>query len=162
MMNLLRVLSRHAGAFFVVLLSAAHAVSEDLKPWPDPGNGEQRHVIRLPQLADEPDHMVELLLGKTLKLDERNRYFIAGVLEKRTIKGWGYSYYHLASGGQVAGTLMAVPEGAPKVDRFVTVRSDDAMIRYNSKLPLVVYVPEGFEVRYRVWSAGAESAAGKE
>ncbi|MGB7838943.1 MAG: ecotin family protein [Terrimicrobiaceae bacterium] len=30
------------------------------------------------------------------------------------------------------------------------------IIRYNSSLPIVVYVPEGMEVRYRVWRAEPE------
>jgi ecotin len=38
----------------------------------------------------------------------------------------------------------------------VAVRGDGFLQRYNSKLPVVVYVPEGFQVRYRVWEAGAE------
>ncbi|MBW2490657.1 MAG: proteinase inhibitor I4 serpin, partial [Deltaproteobacteria bacterium] len=29
--------------------------------------------------------------------------------------------------------------------------------RYNSRLPVVVYVPEGVEVRYRIWRAEPES-----
>ena len=29
-------------------------------------------------------------------------------------------------------------------------------VRYNSRLPVGVYAPEGVEVRYRIWSAGAE------
>jgi ecotin len=32
-------------------------------------------------------------------------------------------------------------------------------VRYNSRLPLVVYVPEGVIVRYRVWSASPETMA---
>jgi serine protease inhibitor ecotin len=33
----------------------------------------------------------------------------------------------------------------------------DQLLRYNSKLPLVVYEPSGFEVRYRIWAAGEEA-----
>ena len=33
------------------------------------------------------------------------------------------------------------------------------LLRYNSRLPIVVYVPEGVEVRYRLWSAAAEVQA---
>jgi ecotin len=31
------------------------------------------------------------------------------------------------------------------------------LVRYNSRLPLVIYVPEGVEVRYRVWRADPDS-----
>ena len=30
------------------------------------------------------------------------------------------------------------------------------LIRYNSRLPIVVYAPEGVEVRYRLWIASPE------
>jgi serine protease inhibitor ecotin len=33
----------------------------------------------------------------------------------------------------------------------VSVHAGD--IRYNTRLPVVVYAPEGVEVRYRIWSA---------
>ncbi|MNT95848.1 Ecotin precursor [compost metagenome] len=47
---------------------------------------------------------------------------------------------------------MACPDGKKK-QAFVPVVGEGFMLRYNSKLPVVVYVPEGVEVRYRVWSA---------
>jgi ecotin len=40
-----------------------------------------------------------------------------------------------------------------KIDRFITLGGDPQLLRYNSRLPLVVYVPEGVEVRYRIWRA---------
>ena len=57
----------------------------------------------------------------------------------------------------MAGTLMAVDPNAPKVARFVTLGGDPYLVRYNSRLPIVVYAPEGVEVRYRIWAAGAET-----
>ena len=54
-------------------------------------------------------------------------------------------------------TLMAAPEGAPKVKAFVTAAP--LQIRYNSRLPIVVYVPEGYEIRYRIWQASETTSA---
>jgi ecotin len=51
---------------------------------------------------------------------------------------------------------MAVDPNTPKVDRFIMLGGEPYFIRYNSRLPIVVYVPEGVEVRYRIWKAGAE------
>jgi ecotin len=59
----------------------------------------------------------------------------------------------------MAGTLRAIDESQPKVDRFVTVRGEPNLLRYNSRLPIVVYVPNGVEVRYRLWRAAAEAQA---
>jgi ecotin len=53
----------------------------------------------------------------------------------------------------MAGTLMAVDPNAPKVERFITLAGEPKLLRYNSRLPLVVYVPAGVEVRYRLWRA---------
>jgi len=57
---------------------------------------------------------------------------------------------------------MAVDPDAPKEDRFVPLGGEPYLIRYNSRLPVVVYAPEGVEVRYRVWSAAPKAKAIKE
>jgi ecotin len=44
------------------------------------------------------------------------------------------------------------------VNRFITLGGEPYLIRYNSRLPVVVYAPEGVEVRYRLWSAEPESS----
>ena len=46
---------------------------------------------------------------------------------------------------------------APKEDRFIAIGGEPYIIRYNSRLPVVVYAPEGVEVRYRIWSAAPEA-----
>ena len=33
------------------------------------------------------------------------------------------------------------------------IGGEPRLLRYNSRLPLVVYVPDGVEVRYRLWRA---------
>ena len=110
-----------------------------------------RFVITLPERADEDLLKVQLLIGKIIKLDAHNRYFFGGRLETKTIPGWGYDRYVLKSLGPMAGTLMAVDPNEPKVDRFITLGGEPELLRYNSRLPLVVYVPDGVEVRYRIW-----------
>jgi ecotin len=47
---------------------------------------------------------------------------------------------------------MACPDGK-KHEAFVPVIGDGFVLRYNSKLPIVIYTPKGVEVRYRLWSA---------
>lgn len=110
-----------------------------------------RFVITLPPQTAEDLLKVQLLVGKTVKIDSRNRYFFGGRLETETVTGWGYDYLILRKLGPMAGTLMAVDSGEPKVDRFITLDGEPALLRYNSRLPLVVYVPDGVEVRYRIW-----------
>lgn len=126
-------------------------IAKELKAFPSAGEGMSRFVIILPPEKDEELLKVQLLIGKTVKLDAHNRYFFGGKLEKETIQGWGYDRYLVKSIGPMAGTLMAVDPNEPKVERFITLGGEVELLRYNSRLPLVVYVPEGVEVRYRIW-----------
>jgi ecotin len=139
--------------FFAVI--SAHAV-DIMKAFPPAKEGMVRYVLQLPKQEDESSFKVELIVGKTVQVDEKNRYFFGGYIEKETIKGWGYPSYNVSKIGPMAGTLMAVDPDAPKVARFITLGGEPYIIRYNSRLPIVMYVPEGVEVRYRIWATGAE------
>jgi ecotin len=123
---------------FILAVPAGHA-ADNLKAFPPADDGMVRHVLQLPRQAEA-----------------RNRYFFGGRIEEETIKGWGYTRYKVSALGPMAGTLMSVDPDAPKVARFIAVGGGPYLIRYNSRLPIVVYVPEGVEVRYRIWAAGAE------
>ena len=116
-------------------------------------------MLTLPKEENEALLKLELVLGKTVQLEAKNHYFSGGKLETKVAQGWGYSYYVLPKLGPMAGTLMAVDPNAPKVERFVGLGGEPALLRYNSKLPVVVYVPDGVEVRYRVWRAPKEATA---
>jgi len=136
--------------------ASAMPKNDDLKPWPEAAAGETRYVIRLPKTDDEDAHGVELVIGKDLEVD-CNRHWFGGRLERDVVSGWGYPLYRLSSIAGPASTMMACP-GEEKRTVFVAVHLEDPMLRYNSKLPIVVYVPEGFSVRYRTWSADGEPA----
>jgi hypothetical protein len=59
----------------------------------------------------------------------------------------------------MAGTLMAVDPDAPLVDRFVTLGGEAQLLRYNSRVPLVVYLPADVELRHRLWRADVHPAS---
>ena len=141
----------------LTLAAAAPAMAASLKdvaPYPAAEKGFTRQVIHLPAQADESAYKLEILAGKTLKVD-CNRQRLGGSLEERTLEGWGYNYYRLDRVSGPASTLMACPDGK-KTEAFVPVVGDGFLLRYNSKLPVVVYVPKDVEVRYRVWSASQD------
>jgi len=131
--------------------------ADDMKAFPRAEKGMVRHVLQLAQQSDESAFKVELIVGKKVRVDAENRYFFGGKIESEVIQGWGYTRYLVRQLGPMAGTLMAVDPDAPKVDRFVALGDAPYLIRYNSRLPVVVYVPEGVEVRYRIWSAEPEA-----
>ncbi len=127
--------------------------ADNMKAFPPAENGMTRHVLNLPAKENEESLKVELIVGKTVKTDGVNRHFLAGKIEEETIQGWGFPRYMVRNVGPMAGTLMGVPPGTPMVDTFVQIGGNPYLVRYNSRLPLVVYVPEGCEVRYRIWRA---------
>jgi ecotin len=140
---------------FIFLGLTVHA-GDDMKAFPPPEEGMVRYVLQLPKQHDESAFKVELIVGKTALLDEQNRYFFSGKIQQETIKGWGFPRYNVSQLGPMAGTQMAVDPNAPKVNRFITLSGEPYLIRYNSRLPVVVYAPEGVEVRYRIWTAEPE------
>jgi len=140
----------------VLILTTTYPIhaADNMKAFPQAEKGMDRYVLQLPKQNDESAFKVELIVGKTVRVDKGNRYFFGGQLEKETIKGWGFPRYTVNKLGPMAGTMMAIDPNAPKVDRFITLGGEPYLIRYNSRLPVVVYVPKGVEVRYRIWSAG--------
>ena len=90
-----------------------------------------------------------LALGGTGTFINFSRY-----TDRQTLTGGGDARVETADGTDLgpASTLMACPDGKKK-QAFVPVVGDGFLLRYNSKLPVVVYVPNDVEVRYRIWSA---------
>ena len=125
----------------------------ELKPFPLAKEGFQRFVITLPhkERGEEDTFRVEIIAGKEMLTDGVNLVRLGNAIEQRTLDGWGYSYYLVTGSANTISTMMAHPEVAPLVKTFVTAMP--LHIRYNSRLPIVVYVPTGFEVRYRIWQA---------
>jgi ecotin len=131
---------------------AANTPLEKVAPYPQAEKGMKRQVITLPEQKDESGYKVELLIGQTLEVD-CNQHRLGGELESKTLEGWGYDYYVFDKVTSPMSTMMACPDGK-KTEKFVTAYlGDDAMVRYNSKLPIVVYTPENIDVKYRVWKA---------
>lgn len=124
-----------------------------MKAFPPAEPGMVRYVIQLPSAENEDDLKVQLQVGKTLEVDPVNTNFLAGQIQALDITGWGFTRYVVEEIGPMAGTLMAPPPDTAKIQRFISLGGDPYLIRYNSRLPIVVYVPEGTEVRYRLWQA---------
>ncbi|MCD2422005.1 serine protease inhibitor ecotin [Niabella pedocola] len=127
------------------------AAQKQLEHFPKEKKGYKRYVILLSEKgASESDLKLELIPGKVLPTDCNTRSLNGKIVEK-DVQGWGYTYYEFSSNGTVVSTMMACPDGK-KTEKFVGAKPEQ--LRYNSKLPVVVFVPDGYELKYRIWNAG--------
>ena len=152
----------HALILFAGLLAATSVVAgesqDSLKAFPEAEAQMTRHVLHLEPREHEAGLRIEVIVGRMVEVDAVNRYFFGGRIEPRNIEGWGFTRYVVDTLGPMGGTLMAPEPGAPTAPRFVALRGEPYLVRYNSRLPIVVYVPVGSEVRYRLWQAEPESS----
>ena len=139
------------GALSLMSSAVFAADADTLKPYAPAEEGFVRYVIELPEAEQENNLKVEIIAGKTLEVD-CNKQRLGGELQQRTIEGWGYPAYYLETVTGPMTTLMACPD-SKKEAQFVPVSGEGFVIGYNSRLPVVVYAPEGIEVKYRLWKA---------
>lgn len=154
-----RTLAALLGLAFVLSLStawagdAAQADSQrELAAYPPAEEGMQRHVVHLPRKTSASH--VELVVGQTRQVD-CNLHRLGGQLTEADVPGWGYPFYRYQPGPATT-TMMACPGQSP---RSQWVAGPSQLLRANPRLPLVVYVPTGYEVRYRLLTPGRYQAA---
>ncbi len=139
---------------FGIITNVSNAAEHpELKAFPVAKTGMQRIVITLPhkERGEEDAFKVELLPGKMMMTDGVNRVRLNLQIETKPLKGWGYTYYDVAGDDKGMSTMIGVPAGTQSIKSFVA--GQPLTIRYNSRLPIVIYAKEGMEVRYRIWRA---------
>lgn len=122
-----------------------------LDAFPAPESGYERYVINLPVGNYENNLKIELLPGRVHEVDCNSSHY-SGLFQEKTLEGWGYNYYELSELTGPVSTRMACPDET-KTQQFVPVHSNGSLLQYNSSLPVVVYLPEGLELRWRTWVA---------
>jgi len=138
----------------VVISLNASEKKDKIHMYPQAKEGYIRHVIEVPKTENDYDHKLELFIGKTMLVDCNNLSFF-GKVNEVSLKGWGYTYLEVSGIEAGMTTMMACP--GPKVEKFISLRAPEKLIRrYNSRSPLVVYIPEDYTLKYRFWSASDE------
>lgn len=130
--------------------------NHDVSMFPKATEGFERFVIELEPQQNEDDFKLELYAGKLTEVD-CNRHTLSGDFEKQTLQGWGYGFYNFNSKGMIMSTMMACPD---KTRKTAFVSSTSELVRYNSKLPIVVYIPKGMDVHYKIWERSNEEKKG--
>lgn len=124
----------------------------DVGVFPKPAKGMTQYVIEVPFSSMEVDatKKVELIIGKNTEVDKCNRFGLAGTLEKKDLQGFGYNYYEFKTDGQIMGTMMGCSDTG-KITKFVS--ATPSLLDYNGRMPIVVYVPDGYELKYKIYKA---------
>lgn len=125
----------------------------DVSVFPKPENGYKQVVIEVPHSDLDSSKKIEFKVGKWMEVDGCNYFNLMGTLEEKDLSGWGYSYYTFETKGEVTSTMMACPD-SPKRNLFVTALPQ--LTRYNGKMPIVIYVPEGYDVTYSIYKTDGE------
>lgn len=142
----------------VLALSGCASVdvqSPYMKSFPHAEEGMVRYILHLPERMDESAFEVELIIGKTIRVDTVNKHLLLGEIEALPIPGSAFTRYEVTKLGGMSTAIGVF--NAREVERFIQMTSvrylGPYLVPYNSRQPVVVYVPEGAEVRYRLWSA---------
>ncbi|WP_318491595.1 ecotin family protein [Photobacterium leiognathi] len=121
---------------------------EAIKMFPPPTAKQKMYVLTLPKLTEEQNYKIEIEVGKTLQLD-CNRHYLLSKIKRQSLVGWGYIYYSLEDISKLVSTRKGCLNSELKL-QFVT-QSKPLVLTYNSRLPLVFYVPKAAQLRYRIW-----------
>lgn len=115
-------------------------------------NGFIRHIVALSPLENEHDAKIELMFKKPTMSDCNVKGWF-GKLTEETVNGWGYSTYILDDKLPMASTMMFCNE-EPELRMLYSQPQD--LMRYNSRLPIVVYTSSEVEMDVRLWQPTSE------
>ncbi len=125
-----------------------------LKAFPESLPGYDRYVLLLTPLSENQqttEMKVEIIPGKNERVD-CNKHTLNGKLRTETVEGWGLEYLVFDSDGKYASTRMGCPDQKLS-EEFIFGQTQT--ISYNSDVPTVIFVPKGFQAKYRVWKSPA-------
>lgn len=120
--------------------------NHDLSMYPEAKPDYVRKVIVLDKQKNEDNYMINFQVGKVVEVD-CNTHWMSGEFIQNDVKGWAYPYIEFNAGG-IASTKKGCLD-ATTTKEFVYASSPN--YRYNSKLPVVVYIPKDYQLKYSIW-----------
>ena len=143
----------------------------NLTGYPDPAPGLKRWVIQpsglLPKSADplisaHPlDWRIQLIVGQTVRLDcNTKRLSGSGMTMRMLPKASGKALFEVKGPVAVISTKMACPDDQPTRTSFLSLGKQPYLVPYNASWPIVVDLPVGTELRWRVWKAETRQQMG--
>lgn len=140
------------GVIFAVHSASAQETLTKVDPqiFPKPEKGYKMMVIDVPYSDRDQDKRIEFSVGKMMEVDGCNHFGLNGETTQLDLQGWGYTYYVFKTDGQVIGTQMGCPDAAK---RNLFVSAQPTAVRYNGKMPIIIYIPEEYDVQFKIFSA---------
>ena len=143
----------------------------NLTGYPDPAPGLKRWVIQpsglLPKSADSLisahplDWRIQLIVGQTVRLDcNSKRLSGSGMTMRMLPKASGKALFEVKGPVAVISTKMACPDDQPTRTSFLSLGKQPYLVPYNASWPIVVDLPVGTELRWRVWKAETRQQMG--
>ena len=143
----------------------------NLTGYPEPAPGLKRWVIQpsglLPKSADplisaHPlDWRIQLIVGQTVTLDcNTKRLSGTGMTMRMLPKASGKALFEVKGPVAVISTKMACPDDQPTRTSFLSLGKQPYLVPYNASWPIVVDLPVGTELRWRVWKAETRQQMG--
>jgi|APMI01.1.fsa_nt_gi ecotin len=127
----------------IALACAAPAFAGDDIAFPAAKPGYRRFDIA-EATSDGAPRRIEFFVGKTMTID-CNQHWLNGAFAADDVKG--APFFTFTTDGRTSSTKMFCPQ-----DKKKTFVSGPRMLaEASARAPLVVFVPDGYELRYDVW-----------
>lgn len=141
------------------LAFAQNTYKVDIAPFPKAEKGQKQVVIEVPHSENDVNKKIEIFVGKSMQTDSCNRTWLSGQFVSSELKGWGYNYLTFKTDGSTPSTNMGCMD-TKAITQFV--KSQGFLTDYNGRMPIVLYVPEGYDVKFRVYTAENDMYNGQE
>ena len=119
------------------------AAAQDAIVVPDAPAGFKRYDISTAATADAP-RRIEFFVGKSMTID-CNQHMLNGEFVRGEAQG--AAYFTFQTDGRTSSTKIACPDETKKA--FVI--GPAMLVDASERAPLVVYAPDGYELRYHIW-----------
>ena len=152
-------------ALLLMTSTVAAAVPRlDLSGYPAPAPGLQRWVIQpsglLPNSSDpiisaRPiDWRIQLIVGQEVDQDcNVQRLSGPGMTMRMLPEASGKALFEVKGPMAVVSTRMACPADEPTKRSFLSLGKQPYLVPYNASWPIVVDLPKGAQLRWRLWKA---------
>ena len=118
--------------------------------YPIPQEGWDKIEVALPAIKKGMgEYRVEFTVGFEMETDLCNPYYLIGEWTEHEVKDTDLVYFIASTKGQVVKAMNECPNEKMK-SQFVGLKSNSML--HNGGQSLVVYMPEGYQLRYRLWS----------